>query len=487
LREDGDEDEDCDGKKRKIQESRDEEEGEMKDEETIVGIASGLVPAGVGVIRVSGHRAVTVAETVFEAADGKRLGEHLPRQMVYGTIREAGTEKVLDKCLAVWFRAPHSYTGEDVVEFHCHGNPLILRRVQMAVCGAGARPAEAGEFTRRAFLNGRMDLAQAEAVAALVQALTERAQSAALRNLDGALSREIRAVRDELLSLMAALEVVVEYADEDLEEVPTEAVKAVIGEAMERLEGLIATYREGRILKEGATVALAGKPNVGKSSLLNRLAGEERAIVSPVPGTTRDYIETWVKIGGLPVRLVDTAGLRESAERIEELGVERAQKVMETADLVLFVVDGSAAVTSEDERAYEKVKKFPHLVVLNKCDLGIVADFKSVAGENCETLEVSAVTGAGVSGLMERIEERLLGEAGLSTEGAMILEARHRQLAEEAVLALKEAQSALDEGLPRDLVSVSVRSAVSALSRITGDEVTEDILDRIFSTFCVGK
>jgi tRNA modification GTPase len=457
----------------------------MQEEDTIAGIASGLAPAGIGVIRLSGGRAVTIAEAVFRALDGAPLRAHLPREMVYGAIQSSG--EVLDRGLAVWFEKPHSYTGEDVVEFHCHGNPLILRKVTTALCRAGARAAEPGEFTKRAFLNGRMDLSQAEAVATLVFALTERAQIAALRNMEGALSREVRQVRVDLLSVLAALEVVVDYAEDQIEEMPTEHLRGAIQGAIARLDRLVASFAEGRILKEGATVALAGKPNVGKSSLLNRIAGEERAIVSPVPGTTRDYIESWVKLGGLPVRLVDTAGLRESTEPVEALGTSAAEKVVRSADLVLFIVDGSEELTSDDATAYARVKDLPHIIVINKRDLGLLVNLRDLTRTSAESVSVSALTGDGLPGLMERMQACLLGGAGLSTAGAIIMEARQSDLAGEAIDGLVKAGAALAENLPREFVQVGLRSAVSALSRITGDEITEDLLDRIFSTFCVGK
>lgn len=459
----------------------------IKLRDTIVGIATAVAPSGIGIIRMSGDNALKISEEVFVASDKMPLTKHPARELVYGTIHNASGDQPLDKCLAVLFRAPHSYTGEDVVEFHCHGNPLLLRKVMAALCHRGARAAEPGEFTKRAFLNGRMDLTQAEAVAALVNAMTERAHQAALRNLEGALSQDIRNIRDKLLDLLAALEVVIDYADEDLPEVPFEEIQQRIGEAINRLDTLEKTYQEGRILREGATVAIAGKPNVGKSSLLNALAKEDRAIVSPIPGTTRDYVEAWVRIGGLPVRFVDTAGLRETDDPIEELGTERTQSVLRSADLVLFVVDGSQPLTPEDAQAYALVKRFPHLLVVNKNDLPRVIDLRQLCEEPAQYIGVSALTGQGIQTLSEAVETRLLGGASLTGEGAVLMEARHRDLIEESIGSLREAQSALANTLPLDLVNVGIRGAVSALSRLTGDDVTEDLLDRIFANFCVGK
>lgn len=454
--------------------------------DTIAAIATGMVPASIGIIRLSGPEALVIAGEMFNPVDGKPLQEHPPRQFVYGTLCEGLGEQPLDQCLAVWFRAPYSYTGEDVVEFHCHGSALLLRNVLASLCKRGARSAEPGEFTRRAFLHGRMDLAQAEAVATLIQALTERAHRTALKNLEGALSREVRAIREGLLRILAALEVVIDYADEDIEDTPTEELTASLLRIRARLEHLVSSYTEGRILKEGATVAIAGKPNVGKSSLLNRLAGEERAIVSPIPGTTRDYIESWVKLGGFPVRLVDTAGLRDAGDPIEELGRERARRILQSADLVLFVIDGSQEVTADDERAYQLVREYPHLVGLNKSDLGICGT-PSFLREGTKCFKISAVTGDGIRDLVEGMVGRLVSGASLSSEDVILMEARHRDLAEEAVRGLDDALDALSRGLPSELVNIGVRTAVSALSRITGDEVTEDLLDRIFSNFCVGK
>ncbi len=340
-------------------------------EDTIVAPATPLIPSAIGIVRLSGPTALSLADRVFRSRRGEQPSRFPPRQLVFGEIRDPRDGELLDRALCVVFRAPHSYTGEDLVEFHCHGSPTGLRRILRLLSRLGARYAEPGEFTRRAFLNGKMDLTQAEAVALLVEAQTERAHKAGLLLLEGGLSQKVRRLRSQILDLLASLEVVIDYADEDVEELPSAEVQRSLEALIAEHEALLSSYREGRRLREGALVVLVGKPNVGKSSLLNQLAGEERALVTPIPGTTRDYIETWISVEGIPVRLVDTAGLRESADYVEQLGTQRTRKLLRGADLVLFLLDASQPPQKEDFQIHEEIASLPHLVVLNKVDLGV--------------------------------------------------------------------------------------------------------------------
>lgn len=453
-------------------------------EDTIAAVSTPPGVGAIGIVRLSGPEAAGVAGRCFRGPGGFEFARAESHRAVHGLVVDPRTGAELDEALALPMQGPHSYTGEDVVEFHCHGSPAVLRRVLEAVVAAGARIAEPGEFTKRAFLNGRLDLAQAEAVAELIQAVAEESRRAALKHLEGDLSREIGALGRTLKLALAGLEVVVDYADEDVEETPEDPLGSQIAEVAEACRRLLASYCEGRILREGARVVIAGKPNVGKSSLLNRLLKEERAIVSPTPGTTRDYLAEAIEIQGIPVMLVDTAGLRSVEDAIESEGSRRARKWIGEADLVLFLVDGSAPVEDVDIRAYGEIRERPHLLAVNKSDLPGVADLSPFTGEAPATL--SALTGQGLDELKRRIVERL-NLSHRTSEGAVVTLERHRDALARTAAHLSDALESLKSGSPRDLVATDLRAALETLSEITGENVTDALLDTIFSTFCVGK
>lgn len=395
----------------------------------------------------------------------------------------------LDRGLCALFPAPASYTGEDVAEIHLHGNPLLVDAVLRAACRAGAEPAGPGEFSRRAYLNGKMDLTQAEAVADLIAARTEAAARAALRQMEGAIARATAPLRERVLALLVLLESAIDFSDE--EDVPGASPQEVIervSELREHLGRLAASYESGRRLREGATVAIAGRANVGKSLLLNRIVGEERAIVAEIPGTTRDYLSAEVSLGGIPVRLVDTAGLRESADPVERQGVRRARGIIAGADLVLFLLDRSVPAGEQDAAAYGEVAARPHLLVLNKSDLAAREDGAAFAGPGLlGTHVVSAKTGEGVAELLAAAARRIAAdEAGIMAE-APLTRLRHVEAARRADEALRRAQEAAGHGLPLEFVAADVREASQALSELVGEIAPEDVLDAVFGAFCIGK
>jgi len=393
----------------------------------------------------------------------------------------------VDEALALVMLGPHSYTGEDVVELQCHGGAVAVRRVLEVALEAGARLAEPGEFTRRAFLNGRIDLSQAEAVVEVIRAKTDRAMEAAVRQLEGSFSHAIREVRERLLGVAAQLEAEIDFPELELETESREALLEGCSWSLERIGVLLRNVRRGDLLRNGLRVVLAGRPNVGKSSLLNRLVGKDRAIVTAVPGTTRDVIEEWVSLGGVPVLYADTAGIRETEDEVERFGVDRSREMLRRADLILWVVDAGSGLTAEDLALREQLPSSkPVIGVLNKTDLVDPAALDALAAElkGLRLIQVSALSGAGI----EELERAVLEEAGaLDMEEGFVATERQGDALRRAADALRSALATAEAGYGPDLISVDVRAAWSALGEITGDTVDEDLLDQIFSRFCIGK
>lgn len=457
----------------------------MRDD-TIAAIATGPGEAGIGIVRVSGPSAFRVGEQVFRPKRGAALGQRHSHRAVYGWVTDVGG-CLIDEALALVMKGPRSFTGEDVVELHCHGGQVAVRRVLEVTLLAGARLADPGEFSRRAFLNGRMDLAQAEAVIDVIRAKTDRAMSAAVSHLRGEMGEAVRAIRDRLLEITAHLEADIDFPELELEvqtqEQAVEGCRWCLGE----VERLLGGARQGKILREGLRVVLAGRPNVGKSSLLNRLVRENRAIVTAVPGTTRDVIEEWVSIGGLPVQLADTAGIRPTDDPVEQIGVERTLSTLARADLVLVVVDASVGLLPED---LEWIRHVPaataRIGVVNKIDMA--PGFDTVALSNALTgvplVRVSAETGAGLA----EVEEAIATIAGVHDASEdLIVNARQEECLRRARDNLAGAVETLAIRMGSDMVSIDVRAAWVVLGEITGETVGEDLLDQIFSRFCIGK
>lgn len=458
----------------------------MHGDDTIAAIATGMGDAGIGIVRVSGSGAVSVGDQVFRPRRGGALSSRRSHTVTYGLVVNNQGQTV-DEALALLMKGPRSFTGEDVVELHCHGGQVAVRKALEAVLAAGARIAEPGEFTRRAFLNGRLDLSQAEAVIDVIRAKTDRALEAAVLQLRGSLRDEVRQVRDRLLEAAAHLEADIDFPELELEVQTFDVVLQTCKDVARRVRQLLAGAKQGKLLREGFRVVLAGRPNVGKSSLLNRLVRENRAIVTEVPGTTRDVIEEWISLRGMPVVVADTAGIRETADVVERLGVDRSRAMLERADLILLVLEAVDGVTAEDKRLAELLPEgHQRLVVVNKVDLAPeidLATFTVGVGE-ARVLGISAETGVG----LEELEQAIAEAAGLSDrEESLVANARQETALRRALSHLEAAVETRQSGFGSDLVSIDVRGAWLALGEVVGESAGDDLLDQIFSRFCIGK
>ena len=450
--------------------------------DVIAAVSTGRQVCAIGIIRLSGDGCIAVAERVFTPLS-KPLHEAANRKLVMGTLHDA-RGRVIDQCMAVCSRQPHSYTGEDTVEFHCHGSPAVLAAGLEALYHAGARPAGRGEFTKRAFLNGKMDLTQAEAVIDLIEADTADAAANAAGQVGGVLQKKLAPIYDELVNLCSHFHAVLDYPDEDIEDFGLQNYTATLRAAAKELYALLQTYGQGRILRQGVAAAIVGRPNVGKSSLLNRLAGFDRAIVTDIPGTTRDTVEESVMVGSTRLRLIDTAGIRQTADTVEAMGVERSKKALEEADLAIFLCDGSQPLTQEDRDIIELCMDAPKAIALiNKSDLG-----KTVQpGELpfMTILPVSIKEGTGLELLPEVLEEMFGG--GMPCDGSILTNARQYDACRRAYESMLESLKGLKLGQTPDAVLTDVEAAMEAMGEVTGATVREDITARIFERFCVGK
>ena len=455
-------------------------------QDTIVAIATPPGPGAIGVLRLSGPGAVRLAERCFRPLGHKGLRDRPPRTLVYGSLLDRDGV-VIDQALCTVSYGPHSYTGEDTAEFQCHGAPQVLSLGLEALCALGARLAGPGEFTRRAFLNGKLDLAQAEAVGDLLEATSREGVRQAAGQLAGALSRRIGEIYSALVDVMAHFHAVLDYPDEDLDPFTREGLSAALAEQEGALDALLSTCRRGRQLARGIPCALVGQPNVGKSSLLNALAGFERAIVTDIPGTTRDTVEANVELGGLPLRLIDTAGLRDSDDPVERMGVERSRAAMEQAELILVLWDSSARVTGEEVALLERaVELAPTILVWTKGDLPTAPIPVLELPEGLRVVELSARTGEGLDRLEEAVAALFPRESG-TPYGQMLTNQRQEEATGRARAAVHRAREALEAGVTPDALLTDVEEALAALGELTGQSVREDITDRIFSRFCVGK
>lgn len=457
-------------------------------DDTISAVTTALGEGAVGVIRISGINALQVGEKLFRANSKKKLSDYAANTLAYGHIVDFDGS-VVDEVLCVYMRGPHSYTAEDVVEIQCHGSIQSLKKILALTYQAGARPAEPGEFTKRAFLNGRIDLAQAEAVMDIIQARSEAGLKLAVRQQQGQLSQNIRVIRKQLVDVIVNLEAVIDYPEEDIEDVTYGKVKDMIASSNEAIEKLLKNSQTGKILREGLHTAIVGKPNVGKSSILNALLKEERAIVSEYAGTTRDVIEEQLLIDGVPLVLADTAGIHSTDDFVEKIGVERSKQFLADAELVIVVVDGSNDLTAEDEDILEAVKDKQHIIIVNKQDLDISKTFnvlKERYGEE-KVVPLSAKTNAGLEVFLTWLKNYVYGNEGMLGEGVYVQNARQENLLRMAQKCLWDAFQASEEYLPYDCIVIDVRTAIELLGEITGDAVHDEIINEIFSRFCIGK
>ena len=454
---------------------------------TIAAIATAVVPqqGSVNIVRVSGSQAMAIAQTLFYAPGGQVWESH---RILYGYIRHPQTQQLVDEALLLIMQAPRSYTREDVVEFHCHGGMITVQQVLQLCLEQGARLAHPGEFTLRAFLNGRLDLTQAESIADLVGARSPQAAQTALAGLQGKLAHPIRQLRAHCLDILAEIEARIDF-EEDLPPLDDKEIISQINQIAAEISKLLATKDQGELLRTGLKVAIVGRPNVGKSSLLNAWSQSDRAIVTDLPGTTRDVVESQLVVGGIPVQVLDTAGIRETVDQVEKIGVERSRRAASAADLVLFTIDAAAGWTENDEEIYQQVKDRPLILVVNKIDL--LETTSIVSSKYPVHLEEIVTTAAAKNQGIDALETAILKivQTGKIQAANLDLAINQRQAAAltKAKISLEQVQMTIAAQLPLDFWTIDLRGAIQALGEITGEQVTESVLDRIFSKFCIGK
>ena len=456
--------------------------------DTIAAISTPVGEGGISIVRISGDDAIKVAQRIYQ---GKNLEKVASHTINYGHIIDPDTKQEVDEVMVSVMRAPHTYTREDVIEINCHGGLLATNRILQLVLSCGARMAEPGEFTKRAFLNGRIDLSQSEAVMDLIRAKTDKSMKVALNQLDGDLSRLIRHLRKDILDVLAQVEVNIDYPEyDDVEEMTTKMLKEKATDIQQRIHSLLKTAKQGKVLREGLATAIIGRPNVGKSSLLNALLHEDKAIVTNVAGTTRDVIEEYVNVNGVPLKLIDTAGIRDTADTVEKIGVERSRKALDAADLVLLLIDNSAPLTAEDEKLLAATKDKQRIVILNKTDLPSQLDLdrlKELVGD-AALIETSIVKHEGMDQLGAQISHMFFDQGIESSQNnVMVTNARHIGLLHQANDALSDVLKGIADGMPVDLVQIDMTRCWDLLGEITGDSYQDELLDQLFSQFCLGK
>ncbi|AOY75410.1 tRNA uridine-5-carboxymethylaminomethyl(34) synthesis GTPase MnmE [Clostridium formicaceticum] len=458
-------------------------------DDTIAAIATAPGEAGIGIVRISGDRALSIVDKIFQSKPGKKLSDFPVRRMTYGYIIDPDTGEKIDEVLAYYTKGPYTYTKEDVVEINCHGGVIPVKKILQLVLRKGARAADAGEFTKRAFLNGRIDLAQAEAVMDLISAKTDKGFDVALDQLEGTLSKKVDHTRKKLLDMLAHIEVSIDFAEEDIDEVTLDYLLNKGVEVKKEIENLLKTADAGKILREGLNTVIVGKPNVGKSSLLNALLKESRAIVTEVPGTTRDVIEEQLNIRGIPLKIMDTAGIRETEDIVEKIGVEKSKEFFNKADLVIFMLDISTELTREDIEIMELIQNKKALILINKIDLSQRANLEKIKNlmENKKVIKISLIEEKGLEEVEEAIEELVYKGEIKAKERLLVTNVRHKNSLEKALEAMEDGIEAIKKKMPLDFIEVDIKNTWERLGEITGDTVAEDIIDHIFKNFCIGK
>lgn len=456
-------------------------------DDTIAAIATAPGEGGIGIIRISGPKSLEVAEKIFFSMSGKKIVDYPTRTLIYGNVKDG--DKKIDEVLVAYMKGPNSYTAEDVIEINCHGGFISVKRILELVLSQDVRLAEAGEFTKRAFLNGRIDLSQAEAVIDVINAKTDKAHEVAENQLDGSLSSRIREFRDKVTELLAQVEVAIDYPEEDIEFIAYNTLEEKTKELNKDIKKLYETSESGKIFREGLKTVIVGKPNVGKSSLLNSILGENRAIVTDIPGTTRDVIEEFVNIKGIPLKIVDTAGIRETNDVVEKIGVEKSIASFDSADLIIMVLDSSVKLSDEDKEILEKVKNRETIILLNKTDLAQVIDEEEVKQYVNEEniIKISALHNEGIEELHDKIESMVYRGDIKSSSNVIITNSRHKDALYKAMKASEDAMRAIEDRMPLDFVEVDLKNIWDYLGYINGDTMSEDLLDNIFHNFCIGK
>ena len=456
-------------------------------DDTIAAIATAPGEGGIGIIRISGEKSLQVAQSIFKSKSGKMIKDYNARTLIYGTVVD--NEKVIDEVLVAYIKGPNSYTAEDVIEINCHGGFISVKKILELILSKGVRLAEAGEFTKRAFLNGRIDLSQAEAITDVIKSKTDMAHEVAQSQLEGSLAKKIKDLRMNVTEVLAHLEVSIDFAEEDVEEITYQTLEEKALELRNEIKKLYDTAESGKILRDGLKTVIVGKPNVGKSSLLNSILGENRAIVTDIAGTTRDVIEEFVNIKGIPLKIVDTAGIRETEDVVEKIGVEKSRESFSTADLVIMVLDASRKLSEEDMEILESLKNKKTIVLLNKMDLEPQIELEKIEEfvNSEEIIKISALKHQGIEELQDKIEAMVYHGSVKNSSNLMITNSRHKDALFKAYESINDAISAIEQRMPYDFIEVDFKNIWDYLGYINGDTVREDLLDTIFANFCIGK
>ena len=456
-------------------------------DDTIAAIATAPGEGGIGIIRISGEKSLQVAQSIFKSKSGKMIKDYNARTLIYGTVVD--NEKVIDEVLMAYMKGPNSYTAEDVIEINCHGGFISVKKILELILSKGVRLAEAGEFTKRAFLNGRIDLSQAEAIIDVIKSKTDMAHEVAQSQLEGSLAKKIKDLRMNVTEVLAHLEVSIDFAEEDVEEITYQTLEEKALELRNEIKKLYDTAESGKILRDGLKTVIVGKPNVGKSSLLNSILGENRAIVTDIAGTTRDVIEEFVNIKGIPLKIVDTAGIRETEDVVEKIGVEKSRESFSTADLVIMVLDASRKLSEEDMEILESLKNKKTIVLLNKMDLEPQIELEKIEEfvNSEDIIKISALKHQGIEELQDKIEAMVYHGSVKNSSNLMITNSRHKDALFKAYESINDAISAIEQRMPYDFIEVDFKNIWDYLGYINGDTVREDLLDTIFANFCIGK
>jgi tRNA modification GTPase len=455
--------------------------------DTIAAISTAIGEGGIGIVRLSGDKSLEIASKVFKSAKGKDIKEMRSYSMAYGYIVDPETNEIIDEVILSYMKAPNTYTREDIVEINCHGGVLAVRKVLSVVLKSGARLAEPGEFTKRAFLNGRIDLSQAEAVIDLIRAKTDDSLNLAVNQLKGKLSEKINSLMDKLLGCLAHIEATVDFPEDDVDELVVNKLVSDLQFIVSEIDYLIKNAESGKIFREGLRTTIVGKPNVGKSSLLNALLEEKRAIVTDIPGTTRDVIEEYINIDGVPIVLVDTAGIRKTDDIVENIGVEKSKEYLQNADLILFMLDASRPLEKEDEEIIDLIKGKNVIAILNKMDLPTAIDVDYIKGRFKHVVNASVKKEHGIDEIKKAIVDLVFEGRVSSKNEILVTNVRHKDALVKAKESIIKGIETIKSGLPLDLASVELKDSYLKLGEITGNTVAEDIIDRIFCDFCIGK
>ena len=456
-------------------------------DDTIAAIATAPGEGGIGIIRISGEKSLQVAESIFKSVTGKLIKDYNTRTLIYGTIVDG--EKVIDEVLVAYMKGPKSYTGEDVIEINCHGGFISVKKILELILSKDVRLADEGEFTKRAFLNGRIDLSQAEAVIDVIKAKTDKAQEVAQTHLRGALANKIKELRFKVTEVLAHLEVSIDFSEEDVEEITYSMLEENAQALRSEIKALYDSAESGKVLRDGLKTVIVGKPNVGKSSLLNYILGENRAIVTEIAGTTRDVIEEFVNIKGIPLKIVDTAGIRETEDIVEKIGVEKSRESFNSADLVIIVLDASESLTDEDREILENAVDKKTIVLLNKTDLPQELSEEEISKyvDRDSIIKISALKNEGIEKVHDKIESMVFKGDIKSNSSVVVTNSRHKDALLKAYNSINDAIAGIEQRLPYDFIEVDFKNIWDYLGYINGDTVQEDLLDTIFANFCIGK